>query len=91
MRRRLATHSAVSFETFFIPFTTSLSLNWPYPAEQVLVRGSTNEGAGDEDDARLNPQFEAHLWQLHNWSLGKQFRESFPELVDAEVRINGEG
>lgn len=30
-------HDAIPFGTFFIPYTTTLSLNWPYEARDVLV------------------------------------------------------
>jgi len=41
LRDRLtATKPHVSFEEFFIPFTTTVSLNWPYEPQDVLLPAS---------------------------------------------------
>ena len=82
MRRRLITGNQVNFEEFFIPFTTTFSINWPYSQERVLTQ--------DEDDpseVKMNPAFESHIRELRHWTLGSRFRETFPELVDQEVGI----
>ena len=84
MRRQLASASTpVNFEEFFVPFTTTLSLNWPLPADQVLVPGSE----GEAGEVKLNPMFETHLRALENWSLGGAFQRAFPDLVGEEVRV----
>ncbi|KAF1834707.1 hypothetical protein BDW02DRAFT_549847 [Decorospora gaudefroyi] len=122
----------VSFENFFIPFTTTISLNWPYeprdcllPASKVHASSlsavsnssiaasspfSTHVNAGspqppatpqpppgnntpgraqsmgplpkEDDQWFINPAFESHLRDLNNWTLGPQFRGSFPEFAD---------
>lgn len=81
MRVRLITGSPVNFEEFFIPFTSTLSLNWSYAVGNVL---------SEEDDSgmvRINPAFETHLRDLRNWTLGSRFRDTFPTLVDHNVGI----
>lgn len=89
----------VNFEEFFIPFTSRLSLNWPYPADQVLVtnpnrspnsshrRSSGGSSGGEDDSVMMNPVFETHLRDLGNWSMGRLFATTFPFLIDESVRI----
>ncbi|TKA74168.1 hypothetical protein B0A55_06584 [Friedmanniomyces simplex] len=85
MRKRLAASSTpVRFDEFFVPYTTTLSLNWPYPTSQVLIPTNSEEGGG----VRLNPVFETHLRGLEHWSLGADFQRAFPDLV-VDVRIHG--
>ena len=78
MRARLSSVDTVRFDEFFVPFTTTLSLNWQYPADQVLIQ----EPAAEAEDLRLNPTFETHLRDLKNWSLGREFANAFPDLVE---------
>lgn len=94
MRKILATSfatEAVRFEDFFVPYTTSISLNWPYSADEVLMPAEGVEGAaGGVGGLTLNPSFESHLRVLGNWSLGRKFEVRFPELIgDGGVRIEG--
>ena len=85
-QRLIANHSnPVIFEEFFIPFCARLSLNWPYPNDQVLV--SNPDAVDPEESVRMNPVFESHLRELGNWSMGKLFVETFPFLIDESVRI----
>jgi len=64
------------FDNFFIPFTTTLSLNWPYePTDTLLTSPDTGE-------LMINPVFERHLRRLENWSLGPAFAHTFPGLAD---------
>jgi|SRR5690242_15975788 len=129
LRDRLCAHQPfISFDTFFIPFTTTVSLNWPYEARDVLLPASkihsntlsttsssvhpsspfsTHVNAGsptgphtpqpagtpaslplntlpkEDDQWLINPAFESHLRDLNNWSLGPNFRGTFPQLADA--------
>jgi hypothetical protein len=130
LRDRLCAHQPfISFDTFFIPFTTTVSLNWPYEARDCLLPASkihsntlsttssipasspfsTHVNAGspagphtpqpagtpvslplsstalpkEEDQWLINPAFESHLRNLNNWSLGPNFRGTFPVLADA--------
>lgn len=78
--RMIAAHTLYPFENWFIPYTRTLSCNWPFsPTECILHRTDT-------DELVLNPVFEKHIRDLNNWSLGPAFAESFPALADA-VRI----
>jgi hypothetical protein len=87
MRRQLALRGRdVKFEDFFVPFTTTLALNWALPDDCILLPLPTATGAAS---VQINPAFEHHLRNLDNWSLGAEFQRSFPELVDASVKIEG--
>ena len=84
MRTQLALQETeVKFEDFFVPYTTTLSLNWHLPPDCVLIRSTSSDG----DTLDINPAFEHHLRDLHNWSLGTRFAQTFPHLVDGTVRI----
>jgi len=75
----------VLFENFFVPYTTTLSLGWPYdPADVLIPRPPANFASldhppPDEPVYHINPAFETHLRKLDNWSLGQAFAEAFPE------------
>ena len=85
MRRRLITGVQVNFEEFFIPFTSTLSLNWPYGNDHVLSPAPSDDPSAA---VTMTTAFEAHIQELRHWSLGSRFRDTFPELVDpAEVGI----
>lgn len=72
------------FDNFFIPFTTTLSLNWPYEPTDTLLSSPEN------DELMINPVFERHLRRLENWSLGLAFAKAFPGLADT-FRLKTEG
>lgn len=72
------------FDNFFIPFTTTLSVNWPYEPTDALLSSPEN------DDLMINPVFERHLRRLENWSLGPEFARQFPGLRDT-FRLKTEG
>ncbi|ODM16695.1 hypothetical protein SI65_07660 [Aspergillus cristatus] len=77
MRDRLVMrHAEYQFENWFVPFTETLSVNWPYEATDCLL--STNEC----DELLVNPVFERHFRNLGNWSLGPAFAEAYPEMVE---------
>ncbi|KAF7542427.1 hypothetical protein G7Z17_g11580 [Cylindrodendrum hubeiense] len=65
-----------AFENFFIPFTTTLSLSWPYEETDTLLQNP------DGDELMINPVFERHLRNLDNWKLGSAFAKAFPMLSD---------
>jgi hypothetical protein len=72
------------FDNFFIPFTTTLSLNWPYEPTDTLL------SSPESDELMINPVFERHLRRLENWSLGPAFAKAFPGLQDT-YRLKTEG
>jgi hypothetical protein len=72
------------FDKWFIPFTTTLSLNWPYEPTDALL--TSPEG----DELMINPVFERHLRRLENWSLGPAFAKEFPGLHDT-YRLKTDG
>lgn len=85
MRDKLvANYTDYSFEHWFIPFTTDMSVNWPYEDSDCLI--STSE----KEETVINPAFERHLRRLENWSVGPSFAEAFPALVDT-TRIKARG
>ncbi|KAK4102598.1 hypothetical protein N658DRAFT_515259 [Parathielavia hyrcaniae] len=63
------------FDNFFIPFTTTLNLNWPYEDAYVLLASPSG------DELMINPVFEQHLAELKNWTLGPAFESAFPQLA----------
>ncbi|KAI1105038.1 hypothetical protein F4804DRAFT_305321 [Jackrogersella minutella] len=62
------------FDNFFIPFTTTISLNWPYEQTDTLLQSP------DGADILINPVFERHLRRLENWTLGDAFDKALPRL-----------
>lgn len=72
------------FDNFFIPFTTTMSVNWPYEPTDALL------SSPDSDELLINPVFERHLRRLENWSLGPAFAKSFPGLQDT-FRLKTDG
>lgn len=65
MRERLVMSSLdFRFEDWFVPFTQTLSINWPYEATDCLL------SVNDSDDLLINPVFERHMHNIGNWSLG---------------------
>lgn len=64
------------FDNFFIPFTTTLNVSWPYEETDTLLRSP------DSDELLINPVFERHLRNLDNWKLGEAFVKAFPSLAD---------
>lgn len=79
MRERLVhDYSPVlyAFDNFFVPFTTTLTLSWPYEDVDTLLQNV------DSNEVMINPVFERHLRNLDNWKLGDAFSKAFPTLVD---------
>lgn len=66
----------IALENFFIPYTTTLSLNWPYDPSDTLL------SLPDSDELSINPVFERHLRDLNNWTLGSAFAKAFPMLAE---------
>ena len=64
------------FENFFIPYTTTLTLSWPYEETDTLLQ------IPESDELLINPVFERHLRNLDNWKLGEAFIKAFPSLKD---------
>jgi hypothetical protein len=73
------------FDNFFVPFTSTLSLNWPYEPTDTLL------SSPESDELMINPVFERHLRRLENWSLGPAFSKAFPGLQDTyRLKIEGD-
>jgi hypothetical protein len=61
--RTLAAQDPVDINIFFVPYTTTLSLNWPYPPESVFMSRSSLAGnlststhpSPDDGNAMLSP------------------------------------
>lgn len=62
------------FDDFFIPYTGTLSVNWPYEPEDALLQ------TADSSELLINPVFERHLRRLQNWTLGEAFDRAYPQL-----------
>ncbi|KAI5300824.1 hypothetical protein KEM55_004666 [Ascosphaera atra] len=77
MRERLVSdHTRYPFASWFIPYTATLSVNWPYEPTDALL------ATADCDELLINPVFEQHLRDLKNWSLGPAFVQALPQLKD---------
>ncbi|EER27167.1 hypothetical protein D8B26_005707 [Coccidioides posadasii str. Silveira] len=74
--RMIACHTDYDFSNWFIPYTTTLSINWPYSDSDALIAIPNSE------EYVINPVFESHLRNLNNWSLGPAFAKHYPDLVD---------
>lgn len=68
------------FENFFVPLTSTLSVNWPYEDTDTLLQ------APESDELLLNPVFERHVRRLENWTLGDAFARAFP-MLDGAYRL----
>ena len=66
----------IPFNSFFIPYTATLSLNWPYEASDCLLSVPGSE------ELSINPVFEQHMRDLSNWTLGPAFAKAFPVLAE---------
>ena len=64
------------FDNFFVPFTKTLSLNWPYEDTDTLLQSL------DGEELMVNPVFERHIRNQDNWTLGEAFTNAFPSLED---------
>ncbi|KAI0013304.1 hypothetical protein F4779DRAFT_625432 [Xylariaceae sp. FL0662B] len=62
------------FDNFFIPYTTTICLNWPYEGTDTLLESP------DGSELLINPVFERHMRRLENWTLGDAFDKVFPSL-----------
>ncbi|KAL9101824.1 MAG: hypothetical protein Q9163_002949 [Psora crenata] len=69
-------YPSIPFDNFFIPYTTTVSVNWPYDSRDILF------AASGTDELSMDPNFETHLRDLGNWSLGPAFAQSHPILAD---------
>lgn len=77
MRDRIAFNyrpETYPFDNFFVPFTTTLRLNWPYEETDTLLESP------DGEELMINPVFERHLRNHANWSLGEAVVATFPSL-----------
>ncbi|KAI1494641.1 hypothetical protein F5X96DRAFT_615749 [Biscogniauxia mediterranea] len=72
------------FEDFFIPFTGTVRVGWPYADEDALLV------APDGEEVLVNPVFERHVRRLENWTLGPEFHRAFPAL-EGTYRLNVAG
>ena len=91
MRERLVAEYELApfpFDNFFIPFTSTLCVNWPYEDTCVLLASPTGE------ELMINPVFEQHLGVEGNWTLGEAFERAFPALrgcYNLKRSVKGEG
>jgi hypothetical protein len=51
----------------------SLSIHWPHHVSSILTVASNSE-------LQLNPEFESHVRQLKNWTVGPDMVETFSYL-----------
>ncbi|KAL8894756.1 MAG: hypothetical protein Q9192_004076 [Flavoplaca navasiana] len=73
----------ISLDDWFVPYTTTLSLNWRYEDGDTLL--SIGNGGEGGEELSINPVFERHLRDLSNWTLGPAFEKAFPNVADTCV------
>ena len=67
-------------DEFFVPWTNTLSVNWPYDDPYVLIQTPGSSNGLDKPELTINPVFDQHVRNLDNWTVGPQFKNRFPEL-----------
>lgn len=65
--------SAYANPDFSLPYTQSLSINWPYEPMDTVLEHAPGEYI-------INPVFERHLRNVDNWTVGPEFANTFPDL-----------
>jgi hypothetical protein len=69
------TFKAESFHTFRQICIQTVSVNWLFGAESIILWCPTTK------DIVLTPSFEKHIRSLENWTIGPLLREKFPEMT----------
>lgn len=64
-----------TIDEFFIPFTSTLNLSWPYEETDTLLMSP------DGKEVMINPVFEKHVSRIESWTLGEAYARAFPRLV----------
>ncbi|KAM7217772.1 bZIP transcription factor [Rhypophila decipiens] len=64
-----------TIDEFFIPFTSTLNLSWPYEETDTLLMSP------DGKEVMINPVYERHMGRLSSWTLGEAYAKTFPRLV----------
>jgi hypothetical protein len=87
MRDKLVSnYQDYAFENWFIPYTSTLSVNWPYEPTDCLLSTSESE------ELTINPVFERHVMRLENWSLGPAFAKAHPAMANtARIKSDERG
>lgn len=67
-------------DEFWVPYTNTLSVNWPYDDSYVLIQMPGTGGEQGEPEVTINPVFDQHIRNVENWTVGEAFRRRFPEL-----------
>lgn len=62
------------FDKIFLPYTQTLSLNWPYEEKNALIE------TPDGSEIIINPVFQEHFLRIENWTLGDAFDKACPAL-----------
>ncbi|KAM7200508.1 AP-1-like transcription factor [Naviculisporaceae sp. PSN 640] len=80
MRRAVITEwenndRSFTIDEFFIPFTSTLNLSWPYEETDTLLMSP------DGSEVMINPVYERHMSRLSSWTLGEAYARTFPRLV----------
>lgn len=69
-----------NLDEFFVPYTNTLSVNWPYGNSCVLTQRPGTKMESNEAEITINPVFDQHVRNLDNWTVGDEFKRKFPEL-----------
>jgi hypothetical protein len=78
VRDYLIAHQDITLDTFARTYSSSFTVTWPYDPSLAIESKLKLSG---QQEATLNPVFEAHLRDLRNWDVTKPFREAWPEIT----------
>ena len=72
-------------EEFSAVHAGALSINWPYNPTEVLITQTSqdHQNGRPKEQVIINPVFEQHIRDLHNWTLDSKVATVYPELYGA--------
>lgn len=87
MRAKLVfCYPSLPLDNFFIPFTTTLSVNWPGDGDAQTCLYRAEDGR-----MHMSPSLRKHWWNIKPYSLGLMFAQRIPVLADTCRIIDDSG
>ncbi|KAL2752008.1 hypothetical protein ACRALDRAFT_2030257 [Sodiomyces alcalophilus JCM 7366] len=78
-REYLVMHPEITLDDWAALYSSSFNVSWPYDQSHVVI-AMTNPNEPGVTEYTINPVYEEHLRQMHNWTVGDSFRKRFPEI-----------
>lgn len=75
VRAYLIDHPDITLDDFASAYSTSFFIRWDYDPSHVIITSRE-----EKSSILINPIYEEHIRQLHNWNVGDAFRRKFPEM-----------